>query len=258
MAYLERSTLNGLIGALVCALPSPLLRRLKPETRGRLEFLRGHYRDFFPYLGPMNSQAHRLEIVRSIIERCRIETIIETGTYRGSTTEWLAQFRRTVHTVELDLRYHAFSALRLQTCRNVVLHRGHSVAVLEDLGASADAERATFFYLDAHWNEDVPLANELGIVLARFPRAVVMIDDFEVPGDSGYLFDDYGPGKALTLAYLAPLLPPQIALFWPSANSRWETGAKRGCVVFTANPDMQAVLASLPCLRPHISSAGEK
>jgi hypothetical protein len=24
-----------------------------------------------------------------------------------------------------------------------------------------------------------------------------MIDDFEVPGDSGYAYDDYGPGKRL-------------------------------------------------------------
>jgi hypothetical protein len=31
---------------------------------------------------------------------------------------------------------------------------------------------------------------------------VAMIDDFRVPGDEGYAYDDYGPGKALTADYL--------------------------------------------------------
>ena len=61
-----------------------------------------------------------------------------------------------------------------------------------------------FFYLDAHWNDDLPLADEIDIIFSRCPWAVVMIDDFEVPSDPGYQFDDYGPGKALVLGYIRP------------------------------------------------------
>jgi hypothetical protein len=43
-----------------------------------------------------------------------------------------------------------------------------------------------FFYLDAHWNEDLPLAEEIDLIFSRSPCAVVMIDDFEVPGDPGF------------------------------------------------------------------------
>jgi hypothetical protein len=37
-----------------------------------------------------------------------------------------------------------------------------------------------FVYLDAHWNDDLPLAEELEIVFGACPNAIVMIDDFNV------------------------------------------------------------------------------
>lgn len=55
-----------------------------------------------------------------------------------------------------------------------------------------------FAYLDAHWGEDLPLAEKLEIVFSWDSDAIVMIDDFQVPDDPGYAYDDYGPGKALT------------------------------------------------------------
>jgi hypothetical protein len=54
-----------------------------------------------------------------------------------------------------------------------------------------------FFHLDAHWEGDLPLQEEIEIILGRFPNFLIMIDDFRVPGDSGYGFDDYGRGKML-------------------------------------------------------------
>ena len=62
--------------------------------------------------------------------------------------------------------------------------------------------RSYFVYLDAHWAEELPLAEELCIVASAWTRCVVMVDDFQVPGDSGYAYDDYGPGLALTEDYL--------------------------------------------------------
>ena len=61
----------------------------------------------------------------------------------------------------------------------------------------------TLFYLDAHWNDHLPLREEVELALKHFAKAVLIIDDFAVPDDPGYAFDDYGPGKALTLDYLA-------------------------------------------------------
>ena len=57
-------------------------------------------------------------------------------------------------------------------------------------------EQTLFIYLDAHWEEDLPLAEELAVIARATTRCIVMIDDFQVPGD-GYAYDNYGPGKAL-------------------------------------------------------------
>ena len=107
-----------------------------------------------------------------------------------------------------------------------------------------------FLYLDADWNEDLPLAEEFKIVYSRCPAAVVMIDDFEVPGDPGYGFDDYGPGKALNAPYIDPAVRAhELAVFYPSTPSAKESGAHRGCVVLCNKAVHGATLASIPLLR---------
>ena len=58
-----------------------------------------------------------------------------------------------------------------------------------------------------------------------------MVDDFEVPDDPGYAYDDYGSGKRLCLDYLQPLSSLGLAPFFTTLPSERETGRKRGCVV---------------------------
>jgi hypothetical protein len=103
---------------------------------------------------------------------------------------------------------------------------------LRDLAERPESRHETaFFYLDAHGNSDLPLRDELLIVTRTWRNAVVMIDDFQVPGDPGYQFDDYGPGKALTLSYLPEM--PGWRIYFPAARSTEEWGS-RGCVVLAA------------------------
>ena len=104
-----------------------------------------------------------------------------------------------------------------------------------------------FFYLDAHWNADLPLAEELEIVFARCPAAVVMVDDFQVPDDPGYGYDDYGPGKTLTPDYIAPMVASHdLAAFYPATPATEESGERRGCVVL-ARDDVHGAALSLRC-----------
>jgi len=112
------------------------------------------------------------------------------------------------------------------------------------------ASQTVFFYLDAHWNEDLPLAEELEIVFRNCPAAVVMIDDFQVPGDPEYAFDDYGPGKALTPEYLsASVAAHELATYYPSRPASEEGGSRRGCVVLAKAEIHGVSLSSLPLLR---------
>ena len=79
-----------------------------------------------------------------------------------------------------------------------------------------------FFYLDAHWEDDLPLLEEIEVIFSHRDRATIMIDDFCVPG-TDYGFDDYGAGKTLNLAYLRA-----VTSRWPvHASSRRQRRRKK-------------------------------
>ena len=88
-----------------------------------------------------------------------------------------------------------------------------------------------FFYLDAHWGKDLPLQKELALILEQFETFAIMIDDFEVPGDPGYGFDDYGAGKQLSLRDFPLHKDKRVTCYLPSVPSSQETGLRRGAIV---------------------------
>jgi hypothetical protein len=85
---------------------------------------------------------------------------------------------------------------------------------------------------------------------------VIVVDDFQVPDDPGYGFDDYGFGKRLSLEYLLQAAAPSIAIFFPRARSESETGARRGSVTLTTNVELEEVLDRLPALRRWTQDGG--
>lgn len=199
---------------------------------------------------PMNSQPARTELVRQIIARCAIARIVETGTFLGTTTEFFAQYNVPVVTVEINPEFAARSRERLKRCGNVELRMADSTSVLNDLANEiADRSQPTLFYLDAHWQDHLPLREEAEIAAGNFANAVLVIDDFAVPDDPGYGFDDYGPGKRLDIDYLRAAKGPPLSIYFPSTPSGREGGARRGCVVATASPEMAAILDGIALLR---------
>jgi hypothetical protein len=77
-----------------------------------------------------------------------------------------------------------------------------------------------------------------------------MIDDFQVPDDNGYGYDDYGVGKALIRGYIAPLVSQfELAEFYPRTPSAVESGGRRGCVVVTRHPSLIEALEGISLLR---------
>ncbi len=207
-----------------------LTKLLPPTVAGRLDLLRPSYAAAWG--GPLNGQEHRRAIVRALAQGIEFDRVIETGTYRGTSTEFFAAvFGTLIETVEGNPRWHAYSRRRLSVHPRVTVHLGDSRTFLRKLTLPTGGE-TVFIYLDAHWEDDLPLREELEIVMANWSRAVVLVDDFMVPGDPGYAYDDYGPGKALAEEYLPPM--PGWALLYPSAHSTDETGAKRGsCVLLS-------------------------
>jgi hypothetical protein len=192
-----------------------------------------------------------------IIAKTRPRAIVETGTYLGTTTEFLAQTGLPVFTIEKHPRYYGFVRARFWRKRRITLLHGDSRSVLHMLFAGPLRSLATctlFFYLDAHWNDDLPLAEEINLVFSRCLQAVAMIDDFQVPSDAGYGYDDYGPGRALTSDYIrAAIWAHQLQAYYPSTPSGAESGKRRGCVVLARGASHGSVLASTSLLRPAAS-----
>jgi len=199
--------------------------------------------------GIFNGQHVRLKIFEGIRRQIRLTAIIETGSFRGTTTSYLAATGVPTYTVEYDLNNFAYTRARFRfDRRKVKVTQGDSRDFLRALAIDASVPKnGVFFYLDAHWNEDLPLREELQIILSSWRHSVVMIDDFEVPGTT-YGFDDYGPGKRLDSSILEGLAPGTLQEFYPVAAPEEETGRKRGCVVLTWDSDTGNQLRQLEML----------
>jgi hypothetical protein len=226
-----------------------------PVPLGMLDYFRFPERhDPHSWGGPFNGQYKRRELFLSLIFACRPAAIIETGTYVGASTEFMAEvLKLPVYSVEADGRCFGFAKMRLRKRRNVQLSLGDSRTFLTNFTAG-DAARyiggPLLFYLDAHWGEDLPLSEELTIIFSSFSQAIVMIDDFCVPHDSGYSYDDYGVGKTLNREYIAAQVKRfQIAEFYPATPSRLESGLRRGCVVLAQDRGLIDALSRIPLLR---------
>jgi hypothetical protein len=186
----------------------------------------------------MNGQRARCLLVAELIRKLEPRAIVETGSYLGTTTEWLAAFQLPVHSCEANSESFGFAEARLAGIGNVTLIRGDSRTALRgvlDGPLRGVREEPILLYLDAHSNADLPLREEVEIVFERCPRAVLLIDDFEVPEDPGYGYDDYGPGAVLKGDYLGEAVRSfSLELRYPTTPAAEETGARRGCCVVTA------------------------
>jgi hypothetical protein len=230
-----------------------IARRLLSESAlGAIDYFR------FPgrrraWGGPFNGQAGRRAIFDAIVSTVAPALIVETGTYLGTTTELMAETGIAIVSLEGNARNFGFARMRLRRFRNVELRFGDSrieARRVLDLHRSALKGRPLFAYLDAHWNEDLPLAEELDVVFACCPNAVVMVDDFRVPDDPGYGYDDYGRGKALDQSYIAPAVAAyRLAVLNPVLRSAEETGQRRGCAILANEEDWVEPLLATGLLR---------
>jgi hypothetical protein len=203
--------------------------------------------------GPFNGQRFRVALFWALIRQLEPAAIVETGTYLGTTTELMAETGLPVFTVEEHPRSYGFARARLRRLRNVMLLHDDSRAGLRTLfdgPLRGFAGRTIFFYLDAHWNDDLPLAEELDIIFTRCTAAVAMIDDFRVPWDADYGYDDYGSEKALTDTYISTAVAKLgLCAHYPSTPARVETGQRRGCVVLSNASLHRTELLSIPLLQ---------
>lgn len=181
--------------------------------------------------GPLNGQHGRQAIFHQLIDKLDLDVILETGTFRGLTTAWFADnFLKSIYSCEADKRYYYQAKHNLTNRKEVHLSLEDSREFLRKRVAALSSDTRYFAYLDAHWQNDLPLAEEIRIISQGSADWVVAIDDFKVPGDD-YKFDDYGPGKALSLDLLEEYRDESITFYFPKISAKEETGAVRGVCI---------------------------
>jgi hypothetical protein len=235
-------------------LKSLILRLLGEENAGRLDYLlRRKPKEAW---GALNGQSFRQRAYSDIMRRIRFRAIVETGTFRGTTTEFFARSGLPVYTVEISRRAYGYASQRFARERDKVhVFHGSSPEFLKNLTNDPSFPKSeVFFYLDAHVQDSsryykAPLVEELGIIFNDWNEAVVMVDDFQVPG-TNYSYDDWGPGRTLNLACLEPLDHLQLYAFFPSTGPEGETGAKRGWVVLCREEGLKNALSEIDRLTP--------
>lgn len=221
-----------------------------PEDKAeKLGGIREYYTQFNLFSNPwgteFNSQKLRTQIFDTITDLVKVDLIVETGTFRGTTTEYISKkVSCPIYTVELSIRFYTFSKLRFKKNKNVTVFNNDSRVFLNNLSKEKEwKDKTIFFYLDAHWNADLPLNEELDIIFSNWENAIVLVDDFKVENDEGYNYDEYD-GVVLGIDYLKPLKHHNLHCYFP-VSSELETGFKRGSIIITNNNKFSKTLDSI-------------
>jgi len=222
-----------------------VVSKLPPRLRGRL----GASLSARESMG-FNDQVMRTHMMSELVKALQPELVVETGTYQGATTEWFADNTEAqIITVESSEWFFSYAQYRLSEIPQVkVLFRDSVTALREMSDDPALTKARTLFYLDAHWNDYLPLADEISLMVNNWPDFVAVIDDFEVDDDRGYTFDDYGPGKRLDKSLIPAQVRGRLVAYYPTAPSSDENSHKRGAIVL-APREKEALLGALSGLR---------
>jgi hypothetical protein len=172
---------------------------------------------------------------------------VETGSFLGETCLLvLQQTDLPVWSCEVHEDHAAMAKRALREfASRVTLTREDSRPFLEAV-FRAHPGRRFLFYLDAHWWEDIPLRDELRLILNQARSFVIVIDDFRVPHDPGFGFDTYGE-CALEMEWIAPALEGhRVDVWYPSYAARSETGFRRGMVILSSADLSEQIAREIP------------
>lgn len=128
----------------------------------------------------------------SIRRDYHIDTVIETGTFKGGTAVLFSLLFDRVHTIEISQEFYQQATENLTDYPNVHCHLGSSEIVLREILPTLK-DKPLIFYLDAHWENHWPLLEELEeISKTHKDNCIIVIDDFKVPGRKDIRYDKYG------------------------------------------------------------------
>jgi hypothetical protein len=163
-------------------------------------------------------------LIAGIIKNLPITGFLETGTGLGDSTLFVAKIKPQlpVFTCELNRQRYWHSRIRLWRWRNVEVHRGSSPDFLRDLLGRDGIAAFPLVFLDAHWYDYWPLPDEIRMLTADGNKMIIVIDDFQVPGQPQFGFDVGGGGTyALSGKIVEDRRACNLEMIVPFLNRQW-------------------------------------
>jgi hypothetical protein len=136
------------------------------------------------------------KIVKEMGDSFLISAFVETGTYRGDSSAIMARNfpNLPIYTCEINPEFFEIAKRRLGDFPNVDVSPESSEKFLAKL-TEKETGKTPLFFLDAHWYDYWPLRDELKIINSKFDRAILLIDDLQVPGRDDIKFAEDGSRK---------------------------------------------------------------
>jgi len=145
--------------------------------------------------------------------------------------------------------------MRLNNISGIHLYNSDSRDFLKELSNNPEIVRnEIFFYLDAHWRGKCPLIEEIEQIASRWEKFVMMIDDFQVPGDEGYGYDRYSAFQKMNISLIRSTIKKQkLRAFFPNIPSAEESvqPKPRGFVILTRDSEYADPMETMPLLIRH-------
>lgn len=135
-----------------------------------------------------------LDIVDALAQDA--EVFVETGTNVGSTLAYFARKYPNIPCLSCEPDAEAFQHARknVSGLPNITLYNQTSQQFLETLREKHGDifQKKALFWLDAHgYGFQWPLKEELAFISGNFAHALILIDDFKVPGQEMFGYDEY-------------------------------------------------------------------
>jgi hypothetical protein len=132
-------------------------------------------------------------LIQKLIESVPIGTFVETGTFLGDSSGFVASRNAAVpvYTCDVDPEALAKAPRRLWRLTNLKVAHASSERFLRTLIEQGHIRGIPLFFLDAHWQRYWPLGEELRIISDAGMPAVIVVDDFQVPGRPEFGFDTW-------------------------------------------------------------------
>jgi len=131
-------------------------------------------------------------LVFSLSKWFTVTSCVETGSFKGDTTLFLAKIFPDVfkYSIELNSEYYKESLWRVRNFKKSLIIKGSSPNGIKKLIEDSKLGNLPLFFLDAHWHTYWPLLDELKQI-SKLNKAIIIIHDFQVDGRPEYGYDSY-------------------------------------------------------------------